>query len=342
MRLSAQGWMARVSAVSLTVLLLCLSDVLGQTLERPVPAKPTRTEMKAARTTNGVIVKFQEGSGVRLRGGDLVAASGVDLTDFRHALLRAGITPGQVKRLHTRPERELDEERVAARRRSGRDLADLNLYYIIQLPSGANSVDMAEQLNELSVVEFAEPQLEPPPPPVDIAPTTPNFSGSQGYRNPAPDGVGALDPSVVNGGDGTGITLIDVEYEWTLNHEDLELPASANIDTATIINQYGPEHGTAVLGEIGGKRNSYGVTGITPGARLLVAPANTAEYGYSVARAVNLATGVLNAGDTILIEQQMSVCGVGAYGPVEWSTTNFDAIATATALALQLRSLLQV
>jgi hypothetical protein len=88
------------------------------------------------------------------------------------------------------------------------------------------------------------------------------------------------------------------------------------------------------LGEIGGKKNSYGVTGIVPATRMLVAPADTVGNGWNVARAVGLATGVLNAGDVILIEQQMSVCGGSAFGPVEWLPVTFDAIATATALGI--------
>jgi hypothetical protein len=234
-------------AVPIAVLLLCSSAVVGQTLERHIPAKPTRSEMQAARPTNRVIIKFQEGTGVRLRGGDLVAVPGKDLADFRSALLRAGTAPGQVKRLHARPEEELDAERVAAERRSGRDLADLNLYYILELPPSVSAVDVAEQLNQLAIIERAEPQLEPPPPPVDLSPTTPDISGSQGYRKPAPDGVGVLDASAVSGGDGTGISVVDVEYNWTLDHEDLELPASTNIDTVPSSNPYGPDHGTAVL-----------------------------------------------------------------------------------------------
>lgn len=211
------------------------------------------------------------------------------------------------------------------------------------MPPGADPVEVADQLNRLPVVEIAEPQARPAPLPLDLSPPTPDLTGGQGYKGPAPGGVGALDPAAVPGGDGAGMSVVDVEYSWVLNHEDLELPAAANIDSATLSNPFPAEqgnHGTAVLGEIGGKRNGYGVTGITPGARMLVAPANTVQFGYSVARAISLATASLRAGDVILIEQQAAVCGGGCgatqvgCGPVEWQQPNFDAISTATALGI--------
>ncbi len=122
-----------------------------------------------------------------------------------------------------------------------------------------------------------------------------------------------------------------MEYGWVLNHEDLELTASAIINTGTPADPYGPDHGTAVLGEIGGKRNGYGVTGITPAARMLVAAANTTEYRYSPERAITLAAGALDPGDVILIEQQFPACNGSDYGPLEWYLPVFDAIANATA-----------
>ena len=86
----------------------------------------------------------------------------------------------------------------------------------------------------------------------------------QRYRNAPPIGIGALDPLVVPGGDGEGTSVVDIEYNWQLDHEDLELPESANIDKeATGNNPFNrSDHGTAVLGQLGAKRNAYGVTGI--------------------------------------------------------------------------------
>ena len=164
----------------------------------------------------------------------------------------------------------------------------------------------------------------------------------QGYRDAPPGGIGAFDPAVVPGGDGALTTVVDVEYSWVLDHEDLGLDASANIDTqATLSDPFNDtNHGTAVLGVLRGGANAYGVSGIVPAATLLVAPANTVEHGYNPARAITLATGVLKPGDAILIEQQTDACGgvcddtQQGCGPIEWHQSVFDAIAAATALGI--------
>jgi subtilisin family serine protease len=193
-------------------------------------------------------------------------------------------------------------------------------------------------LNALGVVEFAEPAPVPSPLPVDIPPVTPNMTGEQGYKFAAPGGVGVLS-SRYPGANGTGIEIVDVEYSWQFNHEDLELPASRNIDnTGTLSDPFNDtNHGTAVLGEIVGISNAYGVTGIVPNATALVAPANTVEFGFDPARAIGIATGRLDDGDVILIEQQAPACGgacganqVGC-GPQEAIQSVFDAISAATA-----------
>ena len=170
-----------------------------------------------------------------------------------------------------------------------------------------------------------------------MAPATPDYQGQQGYRLSAPLGIGASEVAAVAGADGAGIAIVDIEYNWVLDHEDLELDASANIDSDALYDPYPQDqgnHGTAVLEILGGRPNAYGVTGLVPEATLLVAPAMTVSYGYNVARAVNLAVQTLEPGDVILIEQQSYVCGGSNFGPVEWSLPVFDAIATATALGI--------
>src|SRR3954452_11999088 len=65
--------------IFLAILLLCSSVVSGQTLVRPTPRKPTRAEMLAMLTTGRVVVKFREGSGVMLRGGQFAGAPSAEL-----------------------------------------------------------------------------------------------------------------------------------------------------------------------------------------------------------------------------------------------------------------------
>lgn len=294
---------------------------------------------QAAEQTAGqsatVVVKFAEGSGLRVRAGTLVATGSSLSTsaarDIGSALASAGADLGKARRLHSRAEADIDRERTALQASSGEDVPDLNLYYVIPVPAGMTAEAFSARLSKLRGVESAEPAPRPAPPPVDLAPTTPSFTSFQTYRGAAPAGVAPL--SGVVGGRGTGIRVVDIEYSWQFNHEDLELTSAINLDTgATLSDPFGDtNHGTAVLGEIYGRPNAYGVTGLAPLSTMRVAPANTLQFGYNPARAISIATSKLRAGDVILIEQQYWVCGTNNYGPLEWLQSVYDAIRVATA-----------
>jgi hypothetical protein len=107
---------------------------------------------------------------------------------------------------------------------------------MLSFPRGIDVGALCDELNSLPFVELATPAPKPAPPPIDIPPPTPDFSGMQGYRAAPPGGIGALDPALGPGGDGAGTTVVDVEYSWVLDHEDLELDASANIDTQATLS----------------------------------------------------------------------------------------------------------
>ena len=99
-----------------------------------------------------------------------------------------------------------------------------------------------------------------------------------------------------------------------------------------------PNHGTAVLGQLVADNDSKGVTGISWGASVGLAPANTALEGYNLANAILLAVDDGEAGDVILIEQQACVCNLACnpntqfgYGPSEWVQSVFDVIQVAVA-----------
>src|SRR5262249_31491927 len=154
----------------------------------------------------------------------LVGVTAGEAQAFAAALRAERVPMSAMRRLHARPESELDQERAAAERESGRDLADLNLYYVIKLPAGVNAAALAHRLNGLAFVEFAEPGPVPAPPPTDTP--TPDLTGSQGYKHFSTGGIGTLRPSVYPGASGRGIKFVDVEYGWQLDHEDLQIPAS--------------------------------------------------------------------------------------------------------------------
>jgi serine protease len=90
-----------------------------------------------------------------------------------------------------------------------------------------------------------------------------------------------------------------------------------------------------VLGELVGGCNGFGVTGVCPGADVGLGAKyvidSSGNLRTAIANAIILAINDGNPGDVILLETQMYVCGVGAYGPSEFDQTVFDAIQTATA-----------
>lgn len=304
---------------------------------RRLPSKSDLARIPAGESPKRLVVKFAEGTALFIQDGRLRSANATDPAPVVSFLASLGLAANNLRPLHTRPRAELEAERLRAEAASGRQLADLSLYYVLELPAGAQASTILEQLSALPLVEFAEPEPIPAPPPVDLAPPTPDLSSQQGYRGPAPLGIGAFNAAEVPGGNGANTRIVDIEYSWVLNHEDLELPASTNIDASPAWDPF-PEdqgnHGTAVLGELTGKANGYGVVGIAPGAQIRIAPAATLAFGYNLPRAISLATAALAPGDVILLEQQTSVCGSSDYGPVEWSQSVYDAIATATALGI--------
>jgi subtilisin family serine protease len=308
-----------------------------QAMSRRPPAKPTRTVLAPGEDGTHLQLKLAEDTSARRRNGRFVSSSGAALSSLEDVLREAGIGPSRIHRLFARTESDLDAEKRIAESRSGRKLADLNLYYDIAVPAGVSIEALCDALNALPAVELAAPAPLPEMAPADMAPTTPDYQGEQGYRQSAPYGIGASDVTAVAGAGGAGVAIVDIEYNWVLDHEDLELGDAANIDSAALYDPYPQDegnHGTAALEILGGRRNAYGLTGLVFDATVLVAPAMTVSDGYNVARAVNLAAQALEPGDVILIEQQNTVCGGGDLGPVEWYSPIFDAIATTTALGI--------
>ena len=98
----------------------------------------------------------------------------------------------------------------------------------------------------------------------------PDFTGQQGYRlTRRPAASTPTSPRTLPGGKGQNIIIADIEYSWNVNHEDLTKArlAGALIANGTPDDPFDDNnHGTAVLGEIVGDENAFGVTGIVSGA----------------------------------------------------------------------------
>ena len=231
------------------------------------------------------------------------------------------------------PKDKLDKIREKGRSHSQKRLPDLNLWFRLSLKPGTDPVAFLANLKQVPGIEIAEPAPLPQVPPA----ITPDFTASQGYLDAAPGGIDARFSWTQPNGNGAGITIYDVEFSWNQTHEDLSKvhgiglllnPGDSAIDPFSDNN-----HGTAVLGEMIADNDSKGVTGLSWGADVRLAPANTANLGFNPANAILLAVADGSPGDVILIEQQAVVCGLGAtdFGPSEWISSVFAAIQTAVA-----------
>ena len=213
-------------------------------------------------------VKFKEGSGVRFRDGVFLSLGGEDVSILNEILRRQPIL--QLERICGIAEDVLEKYKIQTEKESGLRLADLNLFYRIVLQPGSDAEAVASALKAIPIVVSA--YLEPPPAASPII--TPNFEAMQGYLNSPPEGVGApygWDHAQGLGGAGEFAKIIDIEYAWNDDHEDLTSAHGALIPNCTQAIPQGHEgeihHGTGVLGEMSRAEMGLGSPGSHMGRR---------------------------------------------------------------------------
>jgi len=297
----------------------------------PVATESTPPTIPPGYSSKSIHVKFQEGTNVErpLEG------------------LPPGLRDAVVshRKLFSLPKQKLNELRSRERSRVGKPLPDLNLWVEMTLQSGTDAAAFLEEMKQVSNVAIASPAPLPQPPPW----IPPDFTRKQGYLDPAPGGIEARFSWTVPGGNGSGVTIYDIEYNWLQTHDDLSKaggvilllePGDSNSppgfdkpECPAPCDSINREHGTATLGAMVADHDTRGVTGISWGAKIGLAPANTANLGYNPANAIILAVANGSAGDVILLEQQYPVCSLFDFdfGPIEVLPSVFDAIQTAVA-----------
>jgi PKD repeat protein len=301
-----------------------------------------------------VVLKFHEGTHVRLRGRSLAAPDRDARENAKMAGL--GLKPSQIEndlhavqallasnklvrgldRLFDLPEEDLAAWRASGEERSGSELADLSLYYAVDIPAGTTQADvnlLIDTLNTIPSIEIAYATAPPEVAAADIPPTTPNFQPNQGYLNAPPNGINALYAWNIPGGRGSGTKIIDIEFAWKTTHEDLPAMFSTGGTQSGDRN-----HGTAVMGVMVAGSNGYGVTGIANQAQIGYRAASGRSMGSSLTSA-SMAVGVSGL---VLIEMHWqgpstpsTPCSCNPsqcdFIPMEYWQDNFDAIASATA-----------
>ncbi len=207
---------------------------------------------------------------------------------------------------------------------------DFLSYFAVNIPPDVEPEELVKALSKWDSVQTTYVEPKPVEPPVVNAADDPR-SGNQGYLDPSPDGIDAEYAWGVAGGAGALQALVDLEWGWTFNHEDL---AAHGVTLISGINSSYFFHGTGVLGEIAAADNTVGCVGITPEiASVRCVSQWISGGGYSTSQPIMDAIAVMDFGDVLLLEAQTALFGYSNV-PVEIEPAVFDVIRLATALGI--------
>lgn len=259
-----------------------------------------------------LIVIARSDADLRVQPTGVRSLSGRDTTPLEEMMAEEGV---RLRPLFGMTEDRMRSHIATLRSEVGEDVPDLSVFYKVDAPDEMLET-LAARLNELDVVEAAYVKAPAEPAatvlaepetgllnrmvPSEAEPAvTPDFTPRQGYLFAAPGGVDAPYAWSRPGGRGTNVRVIDIEGAWRFSHEDL-LQNQGGVAGGIPTNDLAwRNHGTAVLGEIGGDENGVGVTGIAPHANQR---AISIFGGLGSAAAIRQAADLLAPGDIILIE----------------------------------------
>jgi len=295
-----------------------------------------------------IVIKFAESAELELRQSGLQGRQASDFSDHLERLIPAY----RLERRFAQSWDEIESHRNMAMARGAKNLPDLNQYATLSGALGERKalLQILRELKSHPSIEnaFLEPVAVPAALGFDAftgavpemrkavnsgRSDTPDFTSEQGYLNAPPEGVNAWAVEDSAGADGATVQVVDVEGAWLWSHEDLPAPV---VELGGQIDNLGwRNHGTAVVGEVRGHDNVYGVRGIAPATE--VGGSSIAEQWTS--QAIYNAALELNPGDIIIIELHApgpNATGEGQVGYVcmEYWQDNFDAIQMAAALGI--------
>ena len=303
------------------------------------------TELLAAESGPELIVMARPDAGLRALPNEVASVGGASTAPLNDLLASEEV---QMEPLFGESEERLKQEAAELASSSGVPVPDLSVYYRVEAEP-ERMEELAERFRTLDVVEaaYVQPHSAPPveapievepledlndmAPQADAAPpASPNFQARQGYLGPAPGGIEALWAHTQRGGRGYRSRMIDLEWGWRFTHEDLRQNQGGVLAGA---NASSDDHGTAVLGEVGGDRNAFGILGIAPDCHQSAVSFTT----IPTAAAIRTAANRLQRGDVLLLEIHRagpnSHLGNGQFGyiAIEWWPADYDAICYAVA-----------
>ncbi|HEX2091962.1 MAG TPA: S8 family serine peptidase [Longimicrobiaceae bacterium] len=250
-----------------------------------------------------IVVSHRE-AGLRAGAAGVASVGGADVTPLRQLLAAKGVS---IRPLFGTSEERILRAAESAAEATGTTPPDLSVFYRVDAPD-ARLDELAAALREQDVVDaaYVKPPVSPAvlgindmvPAAADAPPVTADFTARQGYLNAAPAGVDARWGWTRPGGSGADVRIIDIEGAWRFTHEDL-VQAQGGVVAGTPIAHIGwRNHGTAVIGEFSGDRNSFGITGICPDAIVSAVSFNPNGSAWAIRQAADR----LRRGDVILIE----------------------------------------
>lgn len=207
--------------------------------------------------------------------------------------------------------------------------------------SNAHLLQLAKELESFPEVDYVslmsnEP-IEPPYFVEERAAPTPNLEFMQNYFYGNP-GISA-DYAWSKGISGQGITVRDVEYGFSKNHEALSDQSFIKLEpgyqpNSSLVYPTGSnytwlDHGTAVASILSAKRDNVGVGGSAPDAVSLTGYLEWTTLGYDRVNAVNRAIQASSAGDIIMYEMQTGGRNAN-YVPAEYDNLIWDLTKAAT------------
>jgi serine protease len=302
--------------------LLTLAACTDQT---PLAAPDGAASSTSASAPSILEVKFREPLRVRGEDGALHSEAGVDLAELAALLERYGVR--EVTPLFQASAAHMDEIREAAVQASGQAVPDLRSWYHLALPAGVDVDEVLARLQATPEVQHAYLAPVPAPPPSQTI-SAPDYSPYLVHLGNAPSGIDAHRAWSLPGGAGDGVTIVDLEYDWSFEHEDLGLSESILI-AGERYPGFGRDHGTAVLGVLAARHNGFGVMGGVPDATIRVASTMFPGGSYRPADAIAAATAATSPGDVLLLVQHTRRSN-GSYVPLEWIQSVFDATLAAT------------
>lgn len=325
----------------------------------------TDRDSKEIRYPRRIIVKFVDKIGIPYEDGAENHLPDEWMDDWKQV---QDIYPGAtLKRLY----RTVSADRLQELKEKAQDTdklyrpVDFLTFFYIHLDSEEAAASIVKVLSESKkFIDYVYQESLPAPNPdvpqgANPALNLQGYAKASNFSNSTATSIGGIDteaawliPGAI--GSGTGISFIDIEMQWDLNHNEwADSSGTVRFNAGSLIHGHNysepgnldPDHGTKVLGILGMQDNAVGGVGLARDATgKLVSvwrdaepgeSTGSASYIHDIPQAIMTAIDHLAFGDVLLIERQIYAQGTNTIlHPVEMDPAIFAEIRLATALGI--------